>query len=399
MATPGLRKVAELDAIQVDDFADESERYAAKEAALRLLRRVETPIEQVWSLTLDAPGVIASLEVCLNLGIWTKWRESIDGTKDSARSIDDIVRMCTESVEPNLLRRLLRAIASSRLLEEVGVDTWKPTPLTVALGNKDTHLGGMVEWGSHFSLVAGANLPGFLKRHGYQDPRDADKFDNNTDLFGKNFFSLCSSDPIKNRVFMEMMTSWQVQKVDWTQVYDTKRIVDGANLSQPLFVDVGGMHGIDAARLLARHPDLPEHTLFLQDLPHVVASEAHPIDKRITKVAHDFFEPQPIVDARAYFLHAVSHDWSDTDCLRIFKNITPAMKRGYSKLLIYEVVLPPTGANSIQSGLDLTLMIVLSSFERTEQDWYGLLEKAGLRIVSISRRPGAVESVIEAELA
>ncbi|KAF7534129.1 hypothetical protein G7054_g6490 [Neopestalotiopsis clavispora] len=399
MATSGLRKIAELDSIKIDDFANEEERYAAKEAARQLLRRLETPIEQVFALTLETPSLIASLEICLNLGIWAKWRESIGETHDSARSLDDIIEMGSESIEPDLLRRLLRMIATASFLEEVGVDVWKPTPLTLALGDKSTHLGGMLEWGSHSSLICGANLPQFLKKNGYRNPCDAAKFDNHTDAFGDNFFGLLSSDPVKNRVFMEMMTAWQVQKVDWTQVYDTNRIVDGADLSQPLFVDVGGMHGIDAARLLARHPDLPENTLFVQDQPHVVSSDAHPIDKRITKVPHDFFQPQTILNARAYFFHAVPHDWSDEDNLRIFKNITSAMQKGYSKMLIYEVVLPPTGANAIQSSLDMTVMIVLSASERTEQHWYELLEKAGLKIVSISRRPGVVESVIEAELA
>jgi hypothetical protein len=105
MATSGLRKIAELDSIKIDDFANEEERYAAKEAARQLLRRLETPVEQAFALTLDTPSLIASLEVCLNLGIWAKWRESIGETQDSTRSLDDIIGMGSESIEPDLLRK------------------------------------------------------------------------------------------------------------------------------------------------------------------------------------------------------------------------------------------------------------------------------------------------------
>ncbi|KAK6199003.1 hypothetical protein LQW54_010201 [Pestalotiopsis sp. IQ-011] len=257
----------------------------------------------------------------------------------------------------------------------------------------------MIEWGSHSPIPTGANLPKLLKKHGYREPRDPQKFDNHTEVFGQTFFDMCTTDPVKNETFMEMMTAWQMGKVDWTQVYDTNRIVDGADLSKPLLVDVGGMHGIDMQRFLACHPDLPEDTLFVQDVPHVLESEAHTIDGRIKKVPHDFFTSQTIINARGYFFHAVPHDWSDADCLRIFQNITPAMKRGYSKILIYEVVLPPKGANGIQAAMDGIMMLLLSSMERTEQHWAELLGQAGLKIVDIFRRPGASESVIEAELA
>lgn len=74
------------------------------------------------------------------------------------------------------------------------------------------------------------------------------------------------------------------------------------------------------------------------------------------------------------------------------------MKQDYSKLLIYEVVLPAEGATSLMTTLDLQLMNCVSGLERTEQHWTDLLKEAGFSINSISRHPRAVESVIEAEL-
>lgn len=189
--------------------------------------------------------------------------------------------------------------------------------------------------------------------------------------------------------------------MDWTEVYDTNRIIDGAELEKgsPLFVDVGGAHGLDTARLLAKHPDLPADVLILQDLPEVISTHAkEKLDERIKRMSHDFFTPQPVRGARAYFFHAVPHDWPDDDCVRIFENIKAAMVRGYSKLLIYEVVLPAQGATSLMTTLDLQLMNCTSGLERTEEHWRDLLAKVGFTVTSISSHPRAVESVIEAEL-
>jgi hypothetical protein len=47
------------------------------------------------------------------------------------------------------------------------------------------------------------------------------------------------------------------------------------------------------------------------------------------------------LEARAYMLQHILHDFSSDDaCRLILKNIVPAMKRGYSKLLIKELLIP-----------------------------------------------------------
>jgi hypothetical protein len=189
----------------------------------------------------------------------------------------------------------------------------------------------------------------------------------------------------------------------WTDVYPTHtRLVSGADLTgAPLFVDVGGAHGLDTQRLLDALPALLDSgaQLVLQDLPDVIETHGKAkLDPRIRKMAHDFFTPQPVVGARAYFLHAVPHDWPDADCLRIFGQLKAAMRKGYSKLLVYEVVMPAKGATSLMTTLDLQLMNATSGMERTEAHWRRLLTEAGFRVVEIFRHPRAVESVIEAEV-
>ena len=58
-----------------------------------------------------------------------------------------------------------------------------------------------------------------------------------------------------------------------------------------------------------------------------------------------------------------------------------SLKPGYSKLVINESVIPDTGVNPVLSGLDLIMMGVFNSKERTRDDWEKLLDAAGFRIV------------------
>lgn len=253
------------------------------------------------------------------------------------------------------------------------------------------------------TIPCGVNLARFLAKNHYQEPLDKTKFDNYADLFGSDFFDLCQRDPSAGGSFIGLMTALATHKMDWTDVYDTNLVVEGADLSdsgRALFVDIGGAHGLDSARFLSKHPKLPTSAkVVVQDLPEVVSTHAkETLSPRIDRMAYDFFQPQPLLGARTYFLHAVPHDWPDGDCKRIFQNVKQAMRKGYSKLLIYEIVMPSKGATSLMTTLDLQLMNCTSGFERTEEDWASLLSGVGLRIFGISRHPRAVESVIEAEL-
>lgn len=58
------------------------------------------------------------------------------------------------------------------------------------------------------------------------------------------------------------------------------------------------------------------------------------------------------------------------------------MAKAYSKLLIYDIVLPPTGASVSQSVMDVNMMSLLSASERTQGAWEKLLTESGFKIVN-----------------
>ena len=103
--------------------------------------------------------------------------------------------------------------------------------------------------------------------------------------------------------------------------------------------------------------------------------------------------------ARAYHLYSVLHDWDDTSSINILKNIVSAIERGYSKLLINELVVPEQGASWSITSVDWLMLALGAVKERTEQDWHRLIEAAGLKITDIGTKEQGTESLIECELA
>lgn len=102
--------------------------------------------------------------------------------------------------------------------------------------------------------------------------------------------------------------------------------------------------------------------------------------------------------ARAYHLHSVLHDWDDASCLAILKNIIPAMEKGYSKILINELVVPDQGASWSVTSMDWLMLALGAVKERTEKDWCTMIEQAGLKITGIWTKEQGSESLIECEL-
>lgn len=102
--------------------------------------------------------------------------------------------------------------------------------------------------------------------------------------------------------------------------------------------------------------------------------------------------------ARLYYMKFILHDWSDEKCLTILKNVTAAMTKGYSTLVIEDFVLPVKGCALLPAMWDMEMMSFLSAMERTEKQWQWLLTKAGLEIEGFYPPPGDGTGVIVTRL-
>ena len=74
------------------------------------------------------------------------------------------------------------------------------------------------------------------------------------------------------------------------------------------------------------------------------------------------------------------------------------MQKGYSKVLIDELVLPDVKVDARGAMMDLSMLAMEAGQERKESHWHELLRSAGLRIEKVWASQGGLECIIEAVL-
>lgn len=78
----------------------------------------------------------------------------------------------------------------------------------------------------------------------------------------------------------------------------------------------------------------------------------------------------------------ILHDYPDKKCRDILKNTISAMSED-SVILIDEIVLPEVGAIWRATQMDMTMMTALAGKERSEKEWFALLESVDLHVVKV----------------
>ena len=115
--------------------------------------------------------------------------------------------------------------------------------------------------------------------------------------------------------------------------------------------------------------------------------EAEPsVGGRVAFQQHDFFEPQPIDNASAFFIRQCVHNWPDKECTEIFRAFVPALQacEPETRLLINDTVLPKLGQKTRYEErglrqLDVAMLVVNNAKQRTEEEFRGLLKEADER--------------------
>ena len=218
------------------------------------------------------------------------------------------------------------------------------------------------------------------------------------------FFPWLAANPTQASYFNHFMQAYRAGNAMWfeqTFYSVASRLVAGfdASHSDVFLVDVGGGKGHDLAAFATAFPN-PPGLLILQDQPAVIAEVPTSIMHNFLAQPHDFFTPEPVKFARAYYLHSILHDWGDADCLRILANLRPALKPGYSRVLFNEIVLSEEKPTIQATSMDMMMLAHCDpAYERTEKAWRDLLGQAGYVVTGIFGNAGAAESVIEAEIA
>ncbi|KAL8895757.1 MAG: hypothetical protein Q9207_008026 [Kuettlingeria erythrocarpa] len=293
----------------------------------------------------------------------------------------------------------MMVLTATDVVEERGPRTYCATPITQLLLDP-----GWANGLRHFFDHCGPsliNLPAYLKRNGYKVPQEVATGPFADAWGGKNTWALYEEEPDRGAIFNSFMTKWKEGTGKWTDTYPAKtRLCKDVEQSADavLLVDIGGGSG-HVLKDLVKDPNHRTGRLILQDLPSALGDVMELNERGIEAMAYDFFTPQPIKGAKAYYLRGILHDWPDRACREILGNTAAAMRKGYTKLLIDEMVLPDTNVPPKGAFLDLSMMAIETGAERTSRQWHDLLASAGLRIEKIWPTAHGLEAVIEAELA
>ena len=360
-------------------------------AALRQLNnRLETPLELSRRIAWQEPAHVAAIKIALDLKLF----EELEKNR-SARAVS--VQSLTKSsgAPEELVGRIMRHLGAWGVVREVDCDQYAATVTSLAF--LDPKVSSGIDYWIFLSSIAMSHIPKFVREGKYEDLKVPGK--GNFELAngtGKPLFAWLGDHPEALTAFTNHLNAFTDGRASWVDTYPAQdRLLPGAESSGPMLVDVGGGIGRDVMHFHRKFPQAPGR-LFVQDLPEtIVKASPGQGDSAIEMQGHDFFTPQPIKGSRAYLLHYVLHDWPDDACLRILEHLKAAMRKDYSKLLIAEFVVASKGADPFNTALDLTVMSLVGSKERTEQDWRNLVQSAGMKITGIWSLPGNHESVIE----
>jgi hypothetical protein len=160
-------------------------------------------------------------------------------------------------------------------------------------------------------------------------------------------------------------------------------------------VDLGGGQGQLLAEILARNTHL-NGVLF--DLPSGVAAARQGAGGHLPRtefISGNFFESVPIGDV--YVVKKVIHDWDDERAAAILRNCRKAMLPN-GKVLVAETLVPPGDEPSQIKQVDVVMLAITGGLERTEAQYAGLFEDAGLRLERVIPTKGPI-SILEASAA
>lgn len=304
----------------------------------------ETMLQTFWA----QPSHHSILRVAVDI----KLLQALNTFPGSGASAADIAAKCDKQVDASLVGRMLRHLAAMGTIREVGPDTFAATATSKAFaepGYEDT----ILYLTDNFQPVH-QEMPSYFKENGYKSPSSSidGPFQHAKKCKGSHYFEYFQqSDPEMGRRFASMMDVWSRGRPrwffeDWYPVND--RLIIGADSISPFLVDVGGGSGHDVEGLRQAFPKLPGK-LVLQDRPEVI--QIAKLGPGVEGMAHDFMTEQLVKGARAYFLHSIIQDWNDDVNTEILKAIVPAMRGGYSKILVNDFVVPNQGAHWAQSKL------------------------------------------------
>ncbi|KAF2136816.1 uncharacterized protein K452DRAFT_279374 [Aplosporella prunicola CBS 121167] len=358
------------------------------DSVMSLTNRIRGPTDMLFS-HFEHMASIGSLRALMDMGVFEAMPQ--DETPISAK---ELAAKC--KVDMPILVRLFRAVTPWGPFKETGEMQYAHTEMSKAYLNPGLR--------AVFTLMVDefmgpmARIHEFLKRDGFENKLSIthNPYEMYHQTGGKSMFDYLALIPDR---FSRFNTSMSAQSSGLATIgtfhfeEELSKITNDED--SVAFVDIGGGKGHVINQIKAATPGL-KGKFVLQDRQTVLDDIDHPTPG-ITRMGHDFFKPQPIKGARAYYFRRIFHDWPDNESRIILKHIVEAMTPGVSRLLLAEMVVPNKGADALAAWMD-QCMLSFGGTERTERDWRSLLDSVGLELVKVWPAQGTTMSIVEARL-
>jgi hypothetical protein len=274
----------------------------------------------------------------------------------------DILAERTKTHGPSLYR-MLRALESTGIFTQTSPRVFDNTPTSECL--RRNRAGSNWAW-IRFTLCSGA--PVFEGWRGLMLSLKNGRpgFDQVT---GENAWVHLQSNRQTYTIFNEAMRDLSASispavaaSLDWSRF--------------PVIADIGGGIGSQLTSILDAHPSCRG---ILFDQPAVVAEA--PDHRRIERVGGDFFKEVP-VQADAYVMRWILHDWSDEESVRVLTNLRKVTNPN-ARLMVVESVILETPEFDMGKWMDLNMMVMATGRERTVAEFRDLLDQAGFALEQV----------------
>jgi hypothetical protein len=293
-------------------------------------------------------------------------------------TIEEIAR--SVGMDEDRVGRFLRILATDRTFEEVKHNVFKHTSRSV-LYLRDRQWRDVVHYQLDEFFQAASDTSKSIKVSFAEANGQKNAF---MIRHGTDLFQFYKGDPERAARFASAMAGLSRLERHFDSL---KESFPWGSIAGKKVIDVGGGSGHMSVSLARAFPNLE---FIVQDsltmLSSATQNDLSGLNGRVTFMPHDFFTDQPISGAAAYLLRYITHNWSDSDCVRIFRALVPALERSSqgTPVLINDVVLPDFGSTNRyrenrMRQVDIMMMLVLGAKQRSEKDFRCLLAEADPR--------------------
>lgn len=309
-----------------------------------------SPHDQLMRFVL-AKWISKPLYVVAELGV-------ADQLAEEARSVEQLAR--STGSNPEVLYRLMRALASVGIFRECGHRRFTLTPMAACLKEGSLRAAARTfncEWND----TAWMHLLECTRSGGTPFEK----------AFGQPLVRWLETHPGEAAQLHRANTARAAQTLE--------AILAGYNFAGiDTLVDVGGGEGAMLAGIVKETPGLRGILADRGEVLHAARSTfaTAGVAERCSAIECDFFRSLP-GGGDAYLLANVLHDWPDEQAKQILHNCRTAMKPD-SRLLVVELLVSGPNEPSTAKLLDLEMLVTTGGRERSEEEFRFMFDSAGL---------------------